>query len=577
VSRFRPNRAARRALLLLVLFSPFATGRAIATGPAPAASASAAPATAKPAPAAYALPPAVMTAAAEIAGSRLQADVAFLADDMLEGRATGSRGYALAAAYVAARMAALGLEPAGDSAYFQRVPFRRAVIDAGHSSFALVRDGTERPLALGADVMLSPDFLREVWTTEAPLVFAGYGVSAPEMGHDDFANLDVRGKVVVEFRGAPPRFPHNERAYYSNSLVKEQAAVARGAVGLLQVLKPSDQARQPWERTMRQGALPAFRWTDEGGAPSNVQALLELGARLSPSGIAALFEGSARSFAQAAADAESSVAGGFDLASQVKARVTSRHAASASPNVVGLLRGSDPKLAQEAIVLTAHLDHLGISGPVNGDSINNGAYDNASGSAMLLEVARTFARMRVRPRRSILFVAVTGEEKGLQGSDYLARHAAPAGLDVVGDLNLDEILLLRPLTHVVAFGAEHSSLGPIVEKAAGLVGLQIIPDPMPEEVVFVRSDQFSFVRQGVPGIFPVSGSDGTPEGLAEILKWDETCYHSPCDDMGQAFDWEGGARFTRMMFLASWLAADGSQAPRWNDGDFFGRKFGPLK
>lgn len=528
-------------------------------------------------PAAAALPAPVTAAAAGIEGSRLHADVAFLADDMLEGRGTGTRGYDLAAAYVAARMAALGLEPAGDSAFHQRVPLRRAELDEPRSTFVLVRGEAEQPLEHGRHFVLSPDFLREAWTTDAPLVFAGYGVTAPEFGHDDFANLDVRGKVVVEFRGAPPRFPNDERAYYSHAHVKEQMAVARGAVGLLQVLKPADEARLPWARTLRQSKLPAFRWTDEGGAPANVQALLALNARLSPEGVSALFTGAPRSFGAAAADAESSVAGGFDLEPRVRARVVTRHAAVSSPNVVGLLRGSDPRLAQQAIVITAHLDHLGIGEPVDGDSIHNGAYDNASGTAMLLEVARAFSRLRVRPKRSILFAAVTAEEKGLQGSDYLASRPAPAGLDVVGNLNLDMVLALRPMTRVIAFGGEHSTLGAIVERAARLTGLEVMPDPIPEEVVFVRSDQYSFVRQGIPGIFPVSGSDGSAEGLRESRGWMQSCYHSPCDDLDQAVDWESSARFTRMMFLASWLAADGGEAPRWHEGDFFGRRFGPLR
>lgn len=558
----RPRFAALAAAAVLLAALPGRPGRA-----APAAR------TAAPA----AIPAAVSAAAAGIAGSRLHADVAFLADDMLEGRATATRGYDLAAAYVAARMAALGLEPAGDSAYFQRVPLRRAAVDEARSSLGLVRGEAEQPLVLGRDAILSADFLRETWSTDAPLVFVGYGVHAPELGYDDYADLDVRGKVVVQFRGAPPRFPHNERAYHSHTQVKEQSAASRGALGVLEVLKPSDQLRMPWERSLRQSRLPSFRWTDEGGAPANVQALLELRGRLSPDGAAAVFTGAPRGFADAAAAAESSVAGGFPLEPRVRARVVTRHAPAASPNVLGLLRGSDPKLAHEAIVLTAHLDHLGIGVPVNGDSIHNGAYDNATGTAMLLEVARAFSRLGVRPKRSILFVAVTAEEKGLQGSDYLARRPAPAGLALVGNLNLDMVMLLRPLTSVVAFGAEHSTLGPLVERAAKLAGLAVVPDPVPQEVVFVRSDQFSFVKQGIPAIFPVSGGDGTPEALEELSHWTREHYHSPADDMSQPFDWESGARFTRMMFLAAWLAADGTAAPRWNEGDFFGRKFGPLK
>lgn len=522
------------------------------------------------------LPAPVNAAAAGIEGVRLHDDVAFLADDMLEGRGTGTRGYDLAARYVAARFGTLGLEPAGTDGYLQPVPFRRAVLDEAASSIALTGAGG-RALVQGTDVILSPDFLREAWTTEAPLVFVGYGVSAPEMGHDDFAGIDVHGKVLVEFRGAPPRFPHNERAYYSNNFTKEQMAAAHGAIGILNVIKTSDAARFAWPRVVRQAHLPGFRWTDAGGAPANTQALIELGGILSRSGADAVFAGAPKTFDQAVADAESSVVNSFALPLGVKAHRTTHHTATTSPNVVGLLRGSDPRRTNEAIVMTAHLDHLGISAPVNGDSINNGAYDNASGTAMMLEVARAFSRAGVRPKRSILFVAVTGEEKGLQGSDYFASQPGPKGLTVVGDVNLDEVMLLRPMTKIVSFGAEHSSLGPLVEKAAGWVGLGLMPDPVPEEVVFVRSDQFSFVKQGVPGIFPVSGSDGTAEGGAEIMKWDQDRYHSPSDDMTQVFDWDSGARFTRMAFYATWLAADALAAPAWNKGDFFGTRFGAKR
>jgi len=224
-------------------------------------------------------------------------------------------------------------------------------------------------------------------------------------------------------------------------------------------------------------------------------------------------------------------------------------------------------------VISAHLDHLGISEPVKGDTINNGAYDNASGTAMMLELARAFTRS-ARPKRTVIFLAVTGEEKGLQGSDYFARHAAPAGLEVVGNVNVDEILMLRPITHVIAFGAEHTSLGPQLERAAALVGLKVVPDPMPEEVIFVRSDQFSFVKQGVPGIFPVSAMDGGPEAMAADRKWNLEAYHSPSDDMSQVFDWASGAKFTRMAFFETWFAADAAARPSFNPGDFFGAKFG---
>lgn len=521
------------------------------------------------------LPAPVLAAGRAVEATRLEAHVRVLADDRMEGRGTGTRGYDMAAHYVAEQMQALGLEPGGVGGYLQPVPLLRGDVKHAACAFELRRDGDSSPLEVGRDVLLSPDFLRTKWTTEASLVFAGYGVSAPELGHDDFSGLDVRGKVLVTFRGAPPRFPANERAYYSNGLVKDQMAAARGAIGVLSISKPSDEARAPWERNMRQSRLPGFRWTDEGGAPSNTQAGIELSATLSATAERKVFEGSGRTYEQAVADAESSRVQSLPLAWTVKAVRVTEHARTISPNVVGVLRGSDPRLRDECVVVSAHLDHLGISQPVNGDSVNNGAYDNASGTAMMLEVARAFASLKTKPKRSIVFLSVTGEEKGLQGSDYFARHAAPDSMDVVANLNLDMVLLLRPLTKVIAIGAQHSTLGAVMEKAAAAAGLELVPDPMPEEVVFVRSDQFSFVKQGIPAVFPVSGNDGSADGREQVGHWRTDHYHSPNDDMSQPFDWPSGARFASMAFWATWLVADTQQSPRWNPGDFFGGRFGP--
>jgi hypothetical protein len=521
------------------------------------------------------LPAPVMAAGRAIDPSKLEAHVRFLADDKLEGRGTGTRGYDMAAQYVAEQMQALGLEPGGVGGYLQPVPFLRADLQRAACAFELRRGDESVPLEVGRDVLLTPDYLRTKWTTEASLVFAGYGVSAPEMGYDDYAGLDVRGKVLVTFRGAPPRFPNNERAYYSNGIVKDQLAAAHGAIGVLQISKPDDEARAPWERNMRQSKLPGFRWVDDGGAPSNTQAVIELAGSLSHATEERVFEGAPKTYAQAVVDADSSRVQSCPLAWSIKALRVTEHAPATSPNVVGVLRGSDAKLRNECVVISAHLDHLGISEPVRGDSVNNGAYDNASGTAMMLEVARAFASLKVRPKRSLVFLNVTGEEKGLQGSDYFARHDAPDSMDVVADVNLDMVLLLRPLTKLVDIGGEHSSLGPVVDRAAALAGLEVVPDPLPAEVVFVRSDQFSFVKQGVPAVFPISANDGSAEGEAEVARWRTDHYHSPNDDLSQPFDWPSGAKFTSMAFWTAWLVADTPQAPRWNPGDFFGTRFGP--
>jgi len=517
----------------------------------------------------------VWAEALRISGDRLRADVEFLADDLFEGRGTGTRGYDLAARYMATRMALLGLTPAGTAGFLAPVPFRRGHLVEAGSSLALVNSkGVAQPLRNPEDALMSPDMTALDRSIEAPLVFVGYGVTAPELGHDDFAGLDVRGKVLVQFRGAPPRFPHNERAYYSNSQVKDAIAVQHGAVGIVQILKPEDQARAPWDKSVRQSRLPHFRWLDGKGEPANVQASLSVSASLSPAGIDKLFAFAPRTFAQVVTDAESSIAGGFEFGTRLRSRRVSQHAAVASPNVIGLLRGSDAKLARECIVVSAHLDHLGISEPVAGDSINNGAYDNGSGCAMLLELARALRALPQAPKRSVLFLAVTAEEKGLQGSDHFARHAAPLGLEVVGNVNLDMVLTLTPMKQVVLFGAQHTSIGPVFERAARQAGLTPVPDPMPSEVVFVRSDQFSFIKQGVPAIFPVSGGDGTPEGRAQVARWRVEDYHAPSDDMDQPFHWDSAARFTRMAMLGTWMLADAPNRPTWNKGDLFGDRFG---
>ena len=299
-------------------------------------------------------------------------------------------------------------------------------------------------------------------------------------------------------------------------------------------------------------------------------------ATLSRSGAIALFADSPVPLERVFAAGDSARAQGFDLPTGARAWTHTIHSKAESPNVVGVLRGSDPRLKDEYVVLTAHLDHLGIGVPVNGDSIHNGFYDNATGSGALIELARAFASLPERPKRSLLFVAVTGEEKGLQGSDHFARFPTVAAERIVADVNMDMFLMIQPMKEVILFGGEHSSLGPIAERAALTAGLTPVPDPSPEEVVFVRSDQFSFVRQGVPSIYPVlaSTAQAAPgDTLTAIQRWRRTIYHSPQDDASQPMDLASGARFLRMQFLLALEVANATARPSWNRGDFFGDTF----
>jgi len=247
-----------------------------------------------------------------------------------------------------------------------------------------------------------------------------------------------------------------------------------------------------------------------------------------------------------------------------------------SPNVVAKLEGADPELRDEYVVYSAHLDHDGIMESIEGDNIFNGAYDNASGTAVLLEMARAFQCLPEPPRRSILFLGTTAEEKGLLGADYFAQDPTVPRESIVANLNVDSPLMLYPPKDVVVFGGEHSSLGRTFERAASHLGLSISPDPMPEEVIFVRSDQFPFVRHGIPAAFAIVGFEsGDPEinGAAATRTWLTTVYHTPKDDFSQKMDFETGALYARVNFLAGYLVAQSSEPPTWNDGDFFGTLF----
>ena len=502
----------------------------------------------------------------------IRAHVCFLADDLLEGRATGSRGHEIAARYVAAQFEALGLDSAGSGgSYLQQVPLRRSEIVEG-SSLELVRDG--RFQALGTDsYALVPDDLHEQVELAAPVAYAGYGISAPALGYDDYAGLDVRGKVVAVLAGAPARFPNDQRAFYGSRQVKADDAASRGAVALLFVTTPEEDARYSFARMvalLREGTM-SWVGAEDGAASLRGRAVL------SRAGAEPLFAGAPRSLDQAFGDARAGKPGGFALPVQVQIRARSRHAVVLSPNVLARLPGSDPALAKEHVVLSAHLDHLGIGPAQDGDSIYNGAFDNASGTAVLLEIARVLAETPRRPRRSILFAGLTAEEKGLLGAEYLV-HRPPVPIhDVVANLNIDMFLTLFPLRDVIAFGAEHSSLGPVAQEAAQGLGLALSPDPFPEQVIFVRSDHYAFVRQGIPALMLSSGllsADSKVDGAALFRHWISTVYHSPKDDASQPMDFESAAMVVRLYLRIARTVADMPARPRFNPGDFFGERFG---
>jgi hypothetical protein len=503
----------------------------------------------------------------------LRAHMAFLADDLLEGRGTGTRGYQLAANYVRAQFEEMGLKPAGgNGSYFQNVRFRNIELLRDRSSLAVKRNGSTRVLTIDKDYVMSGDPLSPDTTAEAQVAFIGYGVSAPEFDYDDYAGIDVRGKIVAALYGSPPRLPSAPGAHFSSAEQKLGTAAAHGAIGFISIWAGKTEQRTPFSEFVRFSRGPALRWLDDKGAPNDAQPKIRGYAKVSSSTAAILFEGAAKPWKEVLQAAEDSQAHPFPLPVTVSIHIVSRHSEVESPNIAAILPGSDPSLKNEYVVFTAHLDHLGIGDPVKGDSIYNGAADNASGTAALLEMARAFSELPSSPRRSLLFLAVTGEEEGLLGSDYYAHRPTVPLKQIVANINMDEVSFLYDFNDIVPLGGEHSSLGAVADDVARHLGLQVSPDPMPEEVYFIRSDQYSFILQGVPALYVEEGLqtvDSKLDGKKIQLDWESQRYHLPSDDMNQPLDFDATVKCTRVDLAVGYEIAQQTERPHWNAGDFF--------
>jgi Peptidase family M28/PA domain len=504
----------------------------------------------------------------------LRAHMAFLSDDLLEGRGTGTRGYQLAANYVRAQFEAMGLKPAGaGGSYFQNVRFRRIELLRDKSSFVVKpKNGSTRTLTIEKDYVMGGDPLSADTTAEGQVVFVGYGVSAPEFQYDDYASVDVRGKIVAVLYGAPPKMPSAPGAHFSSTDQKLRTAAKHGAIGYISIWAGKTEQRTPFSEYVRFTRGPALRWLDDKGAPNDAEPSIRGSARISSSTAALMFEGAPKSWKDALRDAENSQPQAFPLPASVTLHIVSRYSEAESPNVAAILPGSDPQLKNEYVAFTAHLDHLGIGDPIKGDNIYNGAADNASGTSALIEMARAFSQLRPAPRRSLLFVAVTGEEEGLLGSDYYAQNPTVPIKQIVADINMDEVSFLYDFKDIVPLGAEHSSLGAVAGDVARHMGLIVSPDPLPEEVYFVRSDQYSFILQGVPSLYVEEGLQTVNPGLdgkKMQFDWEVQRYHQPSDDMSQPFDFNATVKCTRVDLAVGYEVAQQTERPHWNAGDFF--------
>lgn len=503
----------------------------------------------------------------------IKATMTFLADDLVEGRQPGTRGFSVASKFVETQMMRIGLKPAmPDGGYLQPVPLKKGIVSEKLTTMTL----GEETLTYGQEFIASPYMPQSESSVSAPLVFVGYGISAPEMQYDDYKGIDVKGKIVVFFNAAPESFPSNQRAYFTTNPVKYNEAIKRGAVGVIAVNFPNDK-RSTWEATVRRTKQGTFKWLNKEGQPNDAFPALKAVATFNPDKAEKLFAKSGKTFASAVESTKAGKAESFDLNIQANIKVNTQFTSVAGSNLVGIIEGSDPKLKDEYIVYTAHLDHFGIGAPVKGDSIYNGAHDNASGVAILLEIAQTFKNLPEAPKRSIVFTIVTGEEFGLLGSDYFASNS-PLNGKIVADLAIDMPFFFHPVLDIVPYGAQHSSLNQQVEKTAKILGLGISPDPFPEQVVFIRSDHFSFIKKGIPALFIKSGFKTVPSDTIDRSKsdvgWRSTIYHTPQDDMSQPFDFDAAATHVKVNYLIGYYVAQDSKSPDWNVGDFFGGKFG---
>lgn len=498
------------------------------------------------------------------------ADVSAIASDANEGRQTGSAGYMRAADYVIGRMKAEGLKPAGDKGGFlQQVAFEQQVVDQDASRAMLVnKDGSQSPLKVGDALLIRPGGEARPTSVDAPLIFLGYGLGLPKQGYDDFGGQDLKGKIAVVISGGPDNISapikSDARANRESELAK------RGALGLITLTTPH-QVEIVWSR-QRLLARQAGMYLADVKFHDVPNGFFTAG--MDPDQTEALFKDSGHSFAEmsALADASKPVPR-FDLKPRLKAAVAAKRTRLTSPNLVAKLDGTDPKLKSEYVVVSAHLDHLGIGAPINGKTLYNGAIDDASGVADVLGIAHRIAS-GPRPRRSILFAIFTAEEKGLLGSRYFADTPTVPKKNIVADLNFDMPLALWPLKMVYLPGETESTLGADARAVAGPMGLEVVPDPNPDRNVFIRADQYSFVREGVPSLFMKFGfKKGTPEYQIEH-DWRANRYHAPSDDLDQPGIFkEDAVKLDAYTAAIALRVANADKRPEWLPDSIF-RKAG---
>jgi len=515
-------------------------------------------------------------------GKAWWAHIQYLADDKLEGRNVGTPGFDKAVEYVEAQFKAIGLKPMGVNGFRQPVKLDSRTLVREQSSLTLVRDGKEEPLVDG--ILTARGELDGAM--EAPLVFVGYGMSIPEANWDDFKGLDLRGKIAVYVNAFPPVTVSDNVKSHVNTADERWLALKRaGAIGVATIPPAAGGGGQGGGAAGTTGSGAAAT-TGSGGAaapaPAPVITLLDrelvdaagetVAINLGLRSVATLLAGSGHTMSEFV----QLIAAGqplprFAIAGTLKARAALKRETIESTNVVGMFEGSDPTLKSEYVIMTAHLDHVGIGRAVNGDSLYNGAMDDASGVAAVIETARLLKASGVKTKRSVVFVAVTAEEKGLLGSRYFAGRPTVPFKQIVADINLDMFLPLYALKVIEVQGLAESSLGESVRAAAKTLGVDVQTDREPEQNRFIRSDQYSFIRKGVPALaFKFGYEFGSPEETIR-KNWVRDVYHKPNDDLNQPVNLEAAATFNRVIMTLLQRVANDTARPTWSTDSFFKR------
>ncbi|MDN3548461.1 M28 family peptidase [Mucilaginibacter aquaedulcis] len=513
----------------------------------------------------------VEKALAQVKSEQIKADITYLADDKLKGRAPGTEGYQMAVDYVVGRLKSLNVKPAGENdTWLQPVKFRKAFTQNAVLSLS---SGQVNNLTLRDDsYVIYPNPSVSQVKISGGLVFAGFGISEPALGYDDYAGLDVRGKIVLITRGAPEKFSSSVAAHTMNTGQILKVAAEHGAVGVIMGSADSKAhlnniSKGVYSVLDNQGKIAVSRtyYSDQ----------LSVFASINYKIFNLLLIGTNKPLQSIIDKLKAGQTNSFPLKVGVNISYSSTYQDITSYNVIGKIPGTDKELKNEYVVHSAHLDHLGVGTPLEGDSIYNGAHDNASGVASLLAIANVYKNIKVKPKRSVLLVLVTGEELGDLGSSYFAKYPTVPVKSMVADVNTDMPTIIAPLLSITALGAEHSSLANQVGQAAEHLNLGVEPDPEPKQARFTRSDQYSFVLQGIPALHIKYGSktaDGKNNLNEIVAPWRAKYYHKPQDDINGIFDFEAGKKYAQLNFLIGYLVAQQADRPMWNAGDIFAEK-----